>query len=280
MEQYIIRMLKKAANNGDVKAQYSLGQIYVQGMLGTPNFNEAEKWWKLAYKKNEDAKASLAVLYLKENKNYKEAEKLLREASQNGNVPAQSNLGNSYLRGYPDIGRNDQEAFKWLSKAASVGDMNAQNDLYYFYTEGVTVKKDISKAIRLLESSAKQGFPKAYMNLGFLYYLGSYEVKRDYVKAEENFKILVNMGLFDYYCCLGQIYEEGGYGIEKDEKKAYLCYCRILKLLRLQNQTNKENDEDIKIIKDIEDRIRRLEEKFEKNGNKEIIEWVTKYLSM
>jgi TPR repeat protein len=273
-------MLEKAANNGDVRAQYSLGEIYVHGMLCAPSYEEAEKWWKMASKKSDDAKASLAVLYLKENKNYKEAEKLLKEAAENGNVLAQSNLGNLYLQGYPGIGRNDQEAFKWLSKAASVGDMNAQNDLYYYYAEGIIVKKDILKAIRLLESSARQGFPKAYMNLGFLYSTGQYEVEKDYVKAEENFKMLVNMGFFDYYFCLGHIYEEGGYGIEKDEKKAYLCYCRLLKAIRLQKQTNKENDEDIKIIKDIEDRIKRLEEKFKKGGNKEIIEWVTKYLSM
>jgi len=285
MGEYIIRMLEKAARNGDVKAQYVLGEMYVNGILCEINYDKAEKWWKLASKKNDDAKAGLAVLYMKQNKNYIEIYKLLEEAANNGNVLAQSNLGIAYFRGDSGIEQNYEKAVKWLKEAAAVGDKTAQNDLALCYLEGRSVKKDIQKAIKLFESSVNQGFPQAYMNLGKIYYEGN-SIEKNYAKAEKYCIELVKMGYVIYYDLLGDIYREGGYGVEKDETKAYICYHRLMNLINLMinvKKIDKNYGNDLKIleqvIKSLNKKIKLLDEKIEDNEAKCIRNLLQKYMT-
>ncbi len=80
--------LKQLAENGDVKAQIRLGNIYYNGNGVKQNYSEAMRWY--------------------------------RKLAEKGNVIAQYNLGAMYYNGY-GIKRDKSEAKKWLSKSAEKG---------------------------------------------------------------------------------------------------------------------------------------------------------------
>ena len=54
------------------------------------------------------------------------------KSAEQGNVYAQYNLGNLYLRGH-GVTQNDELAFKWFTKAAEQGDAPAQYNLGHMY---------------------------------------------------------------------------------------------------------------------------------------------------
>jgi hypothetical protein len=56
---------KKAAEQGDARAQNSLGQMYVSGQGVPQDYKEALKWFRLAAEQgHEDAQFGLAVMYI------------------------------------------------------------------------------------------------------------------------------------------------------------------------------------------------------------------------
>ena len=64
---------------------------------------------------------------------FQEAIKWYTKAAEQGNVNAQYNLGNLYLRGQ-GASQNDNLAFSWFIKAAEQGDAPAQYNLCLLYT--------------------------------------------------------------------------------------------------------------------------------------------------
>jgi TPR repeat protein len=85
-----------------------------------------------------------------------EAVKLFRLAADQGNASAQASLGFMY-----DLGRgvtqSDTEALKWYRKSADQGDPSAQNDLGTMYEDGQGVPKDRTEAVKWYRLSARQG---------------------------------------------------------------------------------------------------------------------------
>ena len=70
-----------------------------------------------------------------------------------GSCVAQTFLGLSYLHGY-EVEVNFEEAFKFLSAAANQGGSRATIGLASMYAKGLGVPRNLSEAIRLLESVA------------------------------------------------------------------------------------------------------------------------------
>jgi len=87
---------KKAADQGNLAAQYNLGVIYQLGH-GVPIDS-------------------------------KEAEKLYRTAANQGHERAQYNLGNMYNNGW-GVPKDRSEAIKWYKRAADQGDNLAKEAL-------------------------------------------------------------------------------------------------------------------------------------------------------
>ena len=87
---------RKAANQGNAKAQYSLGMCYIWGHGVKKDFVKAVYW--------------------------------LQKSAMQGNAEAQYNLGVCYENG-DGVKKNLTEAIKWYTLAARQGDKDAQEEL-------------------------------------------------------------------------------------------------------------------------------------------------------
>ena len=61
------------------------------------------------------------------------------------------------------------KAFKLLKKASDKGDINAKYNLALMYYRGDGTKQDIKKSLELLEVAAKNGHKQALQNIGRVY---------------------------------------------------------------------------------------------------------------
>jgi len=120
--------IKRTAERGDAVAQYRLGVTY----FGVKNSEGAVKWLrKAAEQGNVDAQVTLGGIcsnWAKLSKKYaEETEKWYRKAAEQGNTGAQASLG---LMLYDSSRQGDkEEAAKWLRKAADQGNRLARSRL-------------------------------------------------------------------------------------------------------------------------------------------------------
>ena len=91
-----VKWLRKAAEQGDAKAQYYLGVCYLDGQGVSQSYAEAAKW--------------------------------CRKAAEQGDADAQFNLGVCYYNG-DGVPQNYAEAVRWIRKAAQQGHASAQEAL-------------------------------------------------------------------------------------------------------------------------------------------------------
>ena len=140
---------KRAAEQGERKAQYLLGLRYERGVPGEPDFAAAAHWYaKAAAQGMRLAAFRLALIY---------------------------QIG----RGVP---RNPVLAAKWYTKAAEEGLAEAQFNLGYLYERGIGVAADGKSSVLWYRRAALQGVHEAYRHLGMLYATGR-SVERDDAKA-------------------------------------------------------------------------------------------------
>ena len=91
---------RRAAEQGDVEAQYRLGNAYYYGTGVPTNIGEAVKWYRMA--------------------------------AEQGHVVAQNRLGASYLHGLHGVSQDHTEAAKWFHMAAEQGDRTRDTSLAEF----------------------------------------------------------------------------------------------------------------------------------------------------
>ena len=115
----------KAAEQGDIYAQFNLALIFENGKNGV-------------------------------DQDYKEAMKYYRLAAEQGDAGAQFNLGFMYGKGEGAL-RDYKESVKWYLKAAEQGHAKAQYNLGFMYVNGQGVKKDYSRAHMWLDLSVING---------------------------------------------------------------------------------------------------------------------------
>lgn len=141
-----ISEIRKAAEQGDVKAQLRLGNLYGEGR-GVPKDDKLAVDW-----------------YTK--------------AAEQGDETAAGILGFMYGSG-DGVPQDDKKAFKWFKKAAEQGDAALQFLLGALYAEGRGVTQDYNEAFQWYRKSAEQGCAKAQMALGTFYYNGKIVLKND-----------------------------------------------------------------------------------------------------
>jgi TPR repeat protein len=113
--------LRKAAEQGNARAQFNLGLMYATGQGVPQDYVEAARWFrKAAGQGNASAQYNLGVMYYGRGvpQNYAEAARWYRKAADQGNASAQYNLGVMYYygRGVP---LDYVQAHMWLNLAAS-----------------------------------------------------------------------------------------------------------------------------------------------------------------
>lgn len=98
-----------------------------------------------------------------------------------GDIVAQVNLGNLYMKGL-GVKQNYGEAARWYRNAAEKDEPMAQSKLGILYYYGLGVPQDYAEAGRWFTKAAEHGDRSAQAVLASLYALGE-GLPRDYVKA-------------------------------------------------------------------------------------------------
>ena len=148
---------RRAAEQGDARAQCNLGVRYYYGEGVPRDYAEELKWYhKAAEQGHARAQFNLGVYYafrdryaFREGVPRDDPLKWYRKAADQGDAAAQCNLGVCYARGL-GVPRDHAEAVKWYRKAADQGDANAQFNLGLAYLEGQGVPKDLAFAYKWL----------------------------------------------------------------------------------------------------------------------------------
>jgi len=114
----------------------------------------------------------------------------LKPLAEHGNVAAQINLGNLYMKGW-GVEQNYHLAQHWYLKAAGQGERMAQTKLGILYYYGLGIDKDLAEAARWFQKAAESGETSAQTILGTLYASGDGVAKNPalafywYTMAEE-----------------------------------------------------------------------------------------------
>jgi hypothetical protein len=159
-----LRWLRKAAEQGDAKAQSAIGSIYYYGQGVPQDYAESLRWFRKSadqgYAKAQDNLGSMYYYANSVPQDYTEALRWYRLAADQGDAPAQEDLGGMYYygRGVP---QDVAQAFNWYRKAADQGSARAQYDLSYMYYYGRGVPQDRAEGRRWVRKAADQGDAKA-----------------------------------------------------------------------------------------------------------------------
>jgi len=134
--------LRKDAEDGDAKAQTTLGVMYFTG----------EAISKDASGKVLSTDAAKAAAWF-------------HRAAQQGNADAQFNLGLMYATGQGGLTQDSVKAVDFFRKSALQGNADAQNNLGAMYHMGEGIKQDNAEAKKWYAKSAAQGNVDAQANL-------------------------------------------------------------------------------------------------------------------
>ncbi len=181
-------LLSKAAEEGDIKAQATLGWMYENGEGIDKSFKKAVKWYrKAAEQGHAEAQAGLGRCYYNGtgvSQDYEQAVVWYRKAAEQNHTWAQASL--AYY--YEMIDQDFREAIKWYEKAAVQGDAVAQCNLGRFYESGHGTAEDYKLAIYWYLRAAKQGTSAAQNDLGRCYAIGI-GIPTDFVTAYHWFNV-------------------------------------------------------------------------------------------
>lgn len=194
-----LRLLRKAASKGDLRAKFTLAYGYVHGEWGLPKSDQMALEWISEPLEKEDASAlwlvaeicyrekspEAVIWYFKAAENgdsesllmlgdlyahkgvepivyqsYRKAMHFYRTAATKGNRNAQSRLGAWLLaQQRPEA---DREAIAWLCKAATQGDANAKSLLVQLMEQGRIESDDDIKFVKSLSAGSKKESPGKY----------------------------------------------------------------------------------------------------------------------
>jgi len=182
-----LTLLRPLAEQGNAKAQTTLGGMYHLGQGVPRDYAEAARWF--------------------------------RKAAEQGDVAAYDFLGLMYSFG-EGVPVDFAEAARWHRKAADQGDAGAQNLLGLMYADGRGVPKDDAEAVRWYRKAAEQGYAWAQFFLGGMYHKGE-GVSQDDGEAARWFRKAAEQGLAIAQTILGILYAEGK-GVPKDYVQAYM----------------------------------------------------------
>jgi TPR repeat protein len=144
---------RKAADQGDVAAQFNLAVVYENGQGGLAKDDaQALPWYqKAADQGDAEAQYNLGVMFWHRRGGLApdgaQAVTWYRKAADQGDVDAQFNLGVMYENGQGGFAKDDAQALSWYQKAADQGDAEAQANINWLKQEGENAdnpKKDVS----------------------------------------------------------------------------------------------------------------------------------------
>ncbi len=207
-----------ATSKGHAKAPYYLGYMYDVGEGVAINKLEAANYYRLA-KKNGIKAAHLHLGAIDEDKGKCGQDKDKTVKLYQIDVPPGSH--NSPIKLgflYSQWKDNEPDDFTLKQEAALQGDVQAQFELGNMYLKGQGIPQNIIKAQQWFEKAAEQGLPAAQFNLGLIYELGS-GTSMDLEKAVWWYTKAAEQGDADAQFALSICYGHGK-GVQRDKKEA------------------------------------------------------------
>jgi TPR repeat protein len=179
--------VKKAAERGDPRAMFQLGEMYSDGKLVQENFAESAKWYRRGADAGyPEAHTSMGIISLIKAIGLADSdESAVRfrsdESKKSEFISMVIHSERLQIRNQMAL----KESVKWLRMGAEQGhDANAQFVLGLLTGAGVGVEKDFVEAARRLRDAAEKEVPMAYAPLGIMYAEGLGVVK-DYAEASK-----------------------------------------------------------------------------------------------
>ena len=219
-EEQAVAWWRKAADQGYAEAQYALGAIYSSSYNDkvAKDTKQAVAWLrKAAEQGHAGAKAALKRAEQEEQAEGQAAS--VRKAAEQGDAKAQYELGLMYYNTRKADDKAQAEA--WFRKAADQGYAEAQYALGRIYAarKGAANKE---QAVALLRKAADQGNAKAQYALGEMYRTKD-GVAQDMEQAAAWYRKAADQGHAGAQYWLGWQYNYG-YGVAKDEAQAVAWY--------------------------------------------------------
>ena len=155
-----VESMRELAENGDIHAQYFMGELYRDGPLLPPDWVMARYWFDKAAKQGyAAAQYALGKLYLSDDASVHDPElgiQWLEYAAYNGNHYASYRLGKEYLKG-ESVRRGTRKAMDHIYTSAQAGNLHAQYLLGKLLLQGKVVERDKEAGIQWLSQAAEQG---------------------------------------------------------------------------------------------------------------------------
>ncbi|SFV85406.1 hypothetical protein MNB_SUP05-SYMBIONT-4-878 [hydrothermal vent metagenome] len=160
----LLTQLERGAKRGNVRAQFSLANMYHHGITTKKNLKLASYWYlQVAESGYPSAQFYLAEFYyngIGMEKNLNQAIFWYEKAAQQDSIKAQYKLARIYHHG-----EDEESARKWYERAAKLGFLPAQLFLAQLYDKGVGIDKDLKLAQYWYEKAALQSNAEAQYSL-------------------------------------------------------------------------------------------------------------------
>ena len=250
---------RQAAEQGHVRAQRKLGEIYDQGYSTPQDYVTAYFWlslaaeakrgssadrdrkelaqrmtvaqlaeaqahraaWRVAFEARDNSQSQDVVLP-GWDRDAKEAERL-RTAAEQGDAAAQYALGTHYQTG-KGVPLDTLEAATWFRRSADQDHVPALLALATLHEEAVIGKRGVEEQVELYRRAAKLGSSHAEYRLGQIYERGL-GPDADDSKAAEWYRLAAKQGNPDAQVALGRMHG-GGRGVAQSNEEALYWYRR------------------------------------------------------
>ncbi|WP_428085808.1 tetratricopeptide repeat protein [Candidatus Thioglobus sp.] len=213
----LLTKLEKLAKSGDARSQFSLANIYHNGIGTKINETLAFYWYTQVAKQGfASAQFNVANGYyhgIGTRQNFKQALSWYEKAAEQDFVSAQYNLAVMYRRG-EGAKVDNKAAFHWYEQAAQLGYGLAQLTLAKLYEKGVGVKQSDALAQTWYLRAANQLDPEAQFHLAQFH-----QQRNNYSQAVFYYRKAADQGHSYAQFALAMNLLEGR-GVIKDENKA------------------------------------------------------------
>ena len=161
---------RKAADQGNLKAMYNLGTMYLEGKGIKKSETEGYVLIREAAEKGDPRAKSLYGILLCRGtgveKNPEKGLNILREAAKGGDPVAMSQLGQQLLYNSDGSLRDPKAAIPYLQKAAEAGNPWACGTLGLLYRDGSGLPKDPNQSFIWFTKGARVGDPYSQFAYG------------------------------------------------------------------------------------------------------------------
>jgi TPR repeat protein len=174
------------AQEGNAKAEYNLGQMYISGDGVPQDVEEAQNWYRRSAEHGySDAQYMLGSLHFRRIvalSSHEEAVEWYRKAAEQGHARSQLNLGDLYFKG-EIVPQDVPAAVKWYRLAAEQDSGDAQHHLGAIYVNGEAVEQDPVTGFMWLTLATQNAEPRNRMRT--VRYLRFIETTLTPAQAEE-----------------------------------------------------------------------------------------------